>query len=88
MTEALFLPERDQKLILAYELALLLQINLYSIKTTIKGNSLLLSIKSGHRTLLVSLGYDCPLNKVCSCPYSVNLRKRLNLNKYLRHVLA
>lgn len=62
MTEAFFLPERDQKLILAYQLALLLQVNLYRIKADIKGKPLRPTNESRHRPLLVSVGYDCPLN--------------------------
>lgn len=62
MTEAFFLPECDQKLILAYQLALLLQINLYKIKADIKDKPLQPTNKSRHHPLLVSVGYDCSLN--------------------------
>lgn len=62
VAEAFFLPERDQKLILAYQLALLLQINLYRIKADIKGKPLRHANNSRHRPLLVAVGYDCPLN--------------------------
>lgn len=61
MTETFFLPERDQKLILAYQLTLLLQINLYRIKGVIKGKPLR-PIKNRHRLLLVPVGYDGSLN--------------------------
>lgn len=37
MTEAFFLPERDQKLVLPYQLTLLLQINLYGMRASKRG---------------------------------------------------
>lgn len=57
MTEAFFLPECDQKLILPYQLALLLQVNLYVMKSKhgIKDQPLRPVYKHKQRPLLDSV---------------------------------